>query len=66
MKNIGGSGKYIYPVGQLSLVFRGKMMECIKSRLKKQALPGQYQGLVDTAWKKPWVVMFVNGIKIHG
>jgi hypothetical protein len=44
MKHIAGSGKFLYPVGQLSLVFRGKTMECIKSRLKKQSLLEQYQG----------------------
>jgi len=56
MKHIGHGGKYLYPVSQLSTVFRGKMMECVKSHLKKQALIQQYQGLIDTAWKKPWVV----------
>ena len=56
MKHIGSTGKYLYPVSQLSTVFRGKVMECIKSHLKKLALLTQYQGLVDTAWKKPWVV----------
>jgi hypothetical protein len=56
MKHIGHGGKYLYPVSQLSLVFKGKMMECIKSCLKKQSLLGQYQGLVDSAREKPWVV----------
>ena len=56
MKHIGHSGKYLYPVNQLSMVFRGKMMGCIKSHLIKQSLMGQYQEMVDTAWKKPWVV----------
>jgi len=56
MKHIGHSGKYLYPVNQLSMVFKGKMMNRIKSRLIKHALLRQYQGIVDTAWKKPWVV----------
>jgi hypothetical protein len=56
MKNIGKNGKFLYPVKQLSLVFRGKLMENIKRNLKKQSLLKQYQPLLDTVWQKPWVV----------
>ena len=56
MKDIGSSGKYLYPVAQLSTVFRGKLMESIKRNLKKQSLLQQHRHLVDAAWKKPWVV----------
>ena len=56
MKNIGSSGKFLYPVEQLSPVFRGKLMESIKRNLKKQSLLMQHQALINTAWKKPWVV----------
>jgi len=56
MKNIGSSGKFLYPVEQLSPVFRGKLMESIKRNLKKQSLLMQHQALINAAWKKPWVV----------
>ena len=56
MKNIGSSGKFLYPVEQLSPVFRGKLMESIKRNLKKQSILMQYQALINAAWKKPWVV----------
>ena len=56
MREIGGSGKYLYPVTQLSIVFRGKLMESIKRNLKKQSLLSQHQSLVNAVWKKSWVV----------
>jgi hypothetical protein len=56
MKNIGSSGKFLYPVPQLSQVFRGKLMESIKRNLKKQSLLMQHQALINAAWKKRWVV----------
>ena len=55
-KDIGSQGKYLYPVKQLSLVFRAKLMESIKGNLKKQSLSGQYQPLLEQAWNKSWVV----------
>lgn len=56
MKDIGSNGKFLYPVEQLSVVFRGKLMESIKRNLKKQSLLMQHQALINAAWKKPWVV----------
>ena len=56
MKNIGSSGKFLYPVEQLSPVFRGKLMESIKRNLKKQSILMQHHALINAAWKKPWVV----------
>lgn len=56
MKHIGKGGKFLYPVKQLSLVFRGKLMEAINGCLEKQSLPQQYQSLIDKAREKPWVV----------
>ena len=55
-KDIGRHGKYLYPVKQLSLVFRAKLMGCIKGKLKKQSLSGLYQPLIEQAWNKSWVV----------
>jgi len=55
-KEIGSQGKYLYPVKQLSLVFRAKLMGCIKGNLKKQSLSGLYEPLLEQAWNKSWVV----------
>jgi hypothetical protein len=55
-KGIGSQGKYLYPVKQLSLVFRAKLMECIKGNLKKRSLSVLYQPLLEQAWNKSWVV----------
>ena len=56
MKHIGKGGKYLYPVKQLSLVFCGKLVECIKRHIKKLSLLDQYQSLLTKVWEKPWVV----------
>lgn len=56
MKHIGKGGKYLYPVTQLSVAFRKKMMNSIKCRLIKQKLWEEYKTPANTAWKKPWNV----------
>ncbi len=56
MKHIGSSGKYLYPVKQLSPVFKGKLMERIEGRLKKQSLYETYKVLLRQARNKPWSV----------
>jgi hypothetical protein len=56
LKHIGSSGKYLYPVRQLSPVFRGKLMERIESWLKKQSLYEQYKPLLKAARNKSWSV----------
>lgn len=56
MKHIGKGGKYLYPVRQLSLKFRGKFMAGVKKRLVKNNLLPQYRPVVEDAWSKPWVV----------
>jgi hypothetical protein len=57
MKNIGNThGKYLYPVRQLSSVFRGKFMETIKTHLQKQSILEQYKSILHKVWQKPWVV----------
>jgi len=35
IKHIGKEGKYLYPVRQLSVAFRGKLLEALKRNLKK-------------------------------
>jgi hypothetical protein len=56
MKHIGKSGKYLYPVTQLSRVFRGKLMALIKKELVEKSLFQQYETIVNDAWRKPWNV----------
>ena len=56
MKRITKQGKYLYTVGMLSTVFRGKLLEKIKHRLRQSMQLSQYQSLINEVWKKPWVV----------
>jgi hypothetical protein len=54
---IGNQGKYLYPVRQLSIVFRGKLLERLKQNLKKQnLLITAHQQVIDHCYVKPWVV----------
>lgn len=56
IKHIGNEGKYLYPVRQLSVVFRGKLMERLKQNLNKKELLATHQGTIDRCYAKPWVV----------
>ncbi|HOT15264.1 MAG TPA: IS91 family transposase [Bacteroidales bacterium] len=56
MKHIGNGGKFLYPVRQLSVTFRGKLMDAIKKQLKAIGLLPKFQQLLNTAWGKQWVV----------
>ncbi len=54
MKYTGKNGKYLYPVHNLSHVFRAKFMETLKVHPSSKS--GQYRDLIKCAWKKNWVV----------
>lgn len=56
MKHIGKPGKYLYPVVQLSLKFRGKFMAGVKKHLSRQEILSDYHEQIECAWNKPWVV----------
>ena len=56
LKYIGNNGKYLYPVRQLSIVFRAKLLEKLKFQLKKRNQLTQYQSVIDQCFAKPWVV----------
>jgi hypothetical protein len=56
MKHIGKEGKYLYPVTQLSLKFRGQFMDGVKKYLAGKDLLPHYCEQVKVAWNKPWVV----------
>ncbi len=55
-KTIGNQGKYLYPVRQLSVVFRAKLLEALKRKLKKKNRLPEFQKTIDTCYAKPWVV----------
>ena len=56
IKPIGQEGKYLYPVRQLSVTFRGKLLEALKRSLKKKQLLVLHQNTIDHCYDKPWVV----------
>lgn len=56
LKKVSKKGKYLYNVKQLSLVFRGKIMQNIKKQVKSRNLLFKYQDIIDDAWSKKWVI----------
>jgi hypothetical protein len=55
--DIGRQGKYLYPVKQMSAVFRAKMLQRLKQNLKKKNLfNGDMQQIIDHCYAKTWVV----------
>ena len=56
LKEIGNQGKYLYPVRQLSVAFRGKLLEALKRNLKKKNRLPEFQATIDHCYAKPWVV----------
>ena len=56
LKLVGANGKFLYPVNQLSAVFRGKFMTFLKKRFQKQGVLIKYQRVINEAWAKNWVV----------
>ena len=55
-KNIGASGKYLYPVHQLSAAFKGKFLDSLKRALRKRNELSLFDDKVQQAYKTPWVV----------
>ena len=55
-KTIGNEGKYLYPVRQLSVVFRSKLLEALKRNLKKKGRLAEFQSVIERSYAKPWVV----------
>ncbi len=56
MKYTGKNGKFLYPVRNLSHVFRGKFMEALHNHPISKLIHGQYGSLIKRAWKNSWVV----------
>jgi hypothetical protein len=55
-KTIGNSGKYLYPVHQLSAAFRGKFLYLITKQLTKSGDYSAFSDLIGQSKKKKWVV----------
>lgn len=55
-KTIGKNGSYLYPVHQLSAVFKGKFLDSLKRKLRKIGEPEAFNTQIKEAHKKTWVV----------
>jgi hypothetical protein len=55
-KNIGSSGKYLFPVHQLSNTFKGKFLDSLKRALRKQDELTLFDDKVQQAYSTRWVV----------
>ena len=55
-KNIGHGGRYIYPVRQLSEVFKYRFLDSLKRALKKQNELLLFDHEIQQAYNTPWVV----------
>jgi hypothetical protein len=55
-KNIGKSGRFLYPVEQLSNNFKGKFLDSLKRYLKKADMLDNFNAYIQQAYKKDWVV----------
>jgi predicted Zn-ribbon and HTH transcriptional regulator len=55
-KNIGPSGKYLFPVHQLSDAFKGRFLDSLKRALRKQKSLSIFNDKVQQAYQTKWVV----------
>lgn len=55
-KSIGSSGKYLYPVHQLSATFKGKFLDSLKRALRKRNKLSLFDDKVQQAYSRRWVV----------
>jgi hypothetical protein len=55
-KTMGISGKYLYPVHQLSQAFKGKFLDSLKRALRKQDELSMFTDKVQRAYRTQWVV----------
>jgi hypothetical protein len=53
---MGHSGKYLYPVHQLSLAFKGRFLASLKRALRKQNKLDMFDHQIQKAYKTKWVV----------
>jgi hypothetical protein len=55
-KNIGKQGNFLYPVKQMSDVFKGKFLDSLKRALCKKYEPGLFYQQRELAYQTKWVV----------
>ncbi|GJM62640.1 IS91 family transposase [Persicobacter diffluens] len=55
-KKLGDHQKFLYPVHQLSGVFKGKFLDLLKRRLRKKQLLSDFEETIENAYGKKWVV----------
>ena len=55
-KSIGSTGRYLYPVHQLSDAFKGKFLDSLKRGLEKQNQLPLFQDKIEQAYGTKWVV----------
>ena len=55
-KNMAHSGKYLYPVHQLSVAFKGRFLDSLKRALRKQNKLDMFDHQIQKAYKTKWVV----------
>jgi len=55
-KNIGGAGNYLYPVHQLSAMYKGKFLDSLKRSLRKQNMLREFDIVLQQVYNKNWVV----------
>ncbi len=55
-KSIGSTGRYLYPVHQLSTAFKGKFLDSLKRGLGKQNQLPLFQDKIEQAYGTKWVV----------
>ncbi|MEZ5196809.1 MAG: IS91 family transposase [Bacteroidales bacterium] len=55
-KNIGGNGRFLYPVHQLSDAFKGKFLDSLKRKLRKVGIPEGFNPHIQKAYNTKWVV----------
>lgn len=54
--HIGKNNKYLYPIEQLSMAFKGKFLDSLKRKLKKEGTLIGFSDDLYKASKTPWVV----------
>jgi adenine-specific DNA methylase len=56
LNTVGHSGKYLYPVHQMSDTFKSKFLNSLKRALRKQNELAHFDDKVQAAYKSRWVV----------
>lgn len=55
-KNIGKTGRFIYPVAQLSNTFKGKFLNSLQMHLDKACMTDAFDPFIQLAYDKSWGV----------